>query len=420
MADKVHQIPFPTLGDHLSHYLPTNDYLSVLPASTSSSLKFLAAQQLILIFALGYTKRDSILRFGLFLPMALSSILGLAIYSQYPVRSSAILMIVVPLGAASQVLQYISLVLIRRWSYEDRVALFTSSSSLTRLQFGLYSAYSFRHCGTPYEVGGCPQFKDKRTPTKTQFLFRTGAIVAANFLVMDFVSYLSGTDENPAFAQARVPFFSRLDEVTIAEVFERMVIVTLLYASNIALLTIGIGVVSMISVGTGLSDPSRWKPTFNYDHGFPYSVRRFWSHFWHVSMKDRIYLPSKFIADDILGLPKGSLLRRYALIWLTFMASGLFHVMGETGAGASFAEDGSFFYYTAQAGAIMAEDFVSYLWNRNNGSEKRVTPAWELWVGRVWLALWMTWITPGWFYPMNRLTSGIPVLPISPARAILG
>jgi len=136
-------------------------------------------------------------------------------------------------------------------------------------------------------------------------------------------------------------------------------------------------------------------------------------------MKDRIYTPSKFIVDDVLGLPKGTLLRRYALIWLTFIMSGLFHIVGEVGAGVFFSEDGSFFFYTAQAAAIMVEDLVVYLWNRNDNSEKRVTPRWEAWVGRLWVFLWMAWVTPGWFYPMNRLTSGIPVLPYSPARAIL-
>ena len=136
-------------------------------------------------------------------------------------------------------------------------------------------------------------------------------------------------------------------------------------------------------------------------------------------MKDRIYTPSKFIADDIMGLPKGTLLRRYALIWLTFIASGLFHILGEVGAGVSYSDDGSFFFYTAQAAAIMAEDFVSYLWHRNDSdSTKRVTSSWKIWFGRAWLVLWMTWITPGWFYPMNRLTSGIPVLPFSPTQAI--
>lgn len=143
------------------------------------------------------------------------------------------------------------------------------------------------------------------------------------------------------------------------------------------------------------------------------------SHLWHVSMKDRIYTPSKFIVDDVLGLPKGSPVRRYALIWLTFMASGLFHVVAEVGAGVSFSEDGSFFFYTAQAAAIMAEDFVSYLWHRNAGPEKRATPAWELWVGRVWTFAWMVWVTPGWFYPMQRLTAGVPILPFSPVEALV-
>lgn len=282
MADKLQQIFFQSLVHQLNHRLPLDDYLAIFPSGTPSSLVLLAAQQLMLIFVLGYTKRDSILRLGLLLPVVLSCALGLSIYRNHPVTSSAILMIVVPIGAASQLLQYISVVLIRRWSFQDKMKLFPSPvpsqmpTWLSRLQFGLYAAYSFRHCGTPYEVGGVAQFKDNKVPTRTQFLLRTGVTVALNFVVMDFVAYFSGTEQNPAFAQSRVPLLSRLDEVTMAELTERMIIVTLLYASNIALLTIGIGVVSMVSVATGLSEPVRWKPSFNYDHGLPYSVRRFW------------------------------------------------------------------------------------------------------------------------------------------------
>ncbi|WPH04802.1 Hypothetical protein R9X50_00769800 [Acrodontium crateriforme] len=433
MSDKLQAFTLPPLRSLIETAKlgsPLDEYVNVLPAGTAGSLQLLAAQQLIIIYALGFTKKGSVLRQGLFLPMLLTCLLGLNIYRQHPITSSAVYMIAVPLGAASQIFQYISLVLIKGWNFEDREKIFpsanpsqNSSSWFARAKFGLFAAYSFRHCGSPYEVGGVAQFKDNKIPTRMQFLKQTGSIVAIMFLIMDLVAYLSGTDENPAFAQSRVPFFSRLNEVTFAEVVERMVVVTLLFASNIAMLTIFIGATSLVSVASGLSDPIRWKPIFNYDHGFPYSVRRFWSHFWHVSMKDRIYTPSKYVADDVLGLPKGSLTRRYALIVLTFVASGLFHVIGEVGAGADFWEDGSFIFYVAQAFAIMAEDFVCHLYKQVTGNEnsgkKKAALTWELWVGRVWLFLWLTWITPSWFYPMNRLTSGIPVFPIpSPAKAI--
>lgn len=289
MDSKIQHLLLPPLGG-LSRYRSSFDsYLTALPSGTSASLILLGAQQLLLIFALGFTSRNSTLRLGLFLPVILFTLLGLAIYKDNPVTSSAVLMIVVPLGAASQLLQYISLVLIRGWSFEDREKVFPSSKStstplekeessswLARLKFGLYAAYSFRYCGTPYEVGGVAQYKNNIAPTKKQFLIRTGTIVLINFLIMDFVSYFSGTEPNPAFAQSRVPFFSRLHEITVAELFERTIIVALLYASNVGLLTITFGVVRFISVATGLSEPARWKPAFNYDHGFPYSVRRFW------------------------------------------------------------------------------------------------------------------------------------------------
>lgn len=242
----------------------------------------LGLQQLLLVFALGFTRQDSMLRAGLFAPMLAFCLTGLSIYREHLVTSSAILMVCVPLGATSQILQYISVVLIKRWNFEDRAKLFPSMATsqepsfLDRLIFGLFAGFSYRNCGTSYEVGGVTQFKDNKTPTRADFLLRTATVVSISWLVMDLVSYLSGMDENPAFAQSREPLLSRLGEVTVAELFERAAVVTVLYASNMALLIIGFGVVSIISVGTGLSDPSRWKPTFNFGHGFPYSVRRFW------------------------------------------------------------------------------------------------------------------------------------------------
>lgn len=283
MADKLHLfIPYQV---YQPQWLPlsTNYFPRLSGHGTSSSLMLLGLQQLLLIFALGFTRRDSILRAGLFAPMLTLCLAGLSINREHPASSSAILMICVPLGAASQILQYISVVLIRRWSFEDRASLFPSmatsqksSSYLDRFIFGSFAAFSYRNCGTSYEVGGVAQFKDNKTPTRAAFLLRTATVVSIGCLVMDLASYLAGTDENPAFDQSRVPLLSRLGEVTFAELLERAAIVFLLFASNMALLIIGFGFVSIIAVGTGLSDPSRWKPTFNLGHGFPYSVRRFW------------------------------------------------------------------------------------------------------------------------------------------------
>lgn len=282
MADKLHLfIPYP---GHYPQWLPspTNHLPQRLPNDTSTSLKLLGLQQLLIIFALGFTRKDSMLRAGLFAPMFMLCLLGLGIYREHQVTVSAILSIYLPLGAASQALQYISVVLIKRWSFEDRATLFPSMATsqkpswLDRLIFGSFAAFSFRNCGTSYEVGGVAQFKDNKTPTWAGFLLRTVKEVAISWLIMDLVSYLGGTDENPAFAQSRVPLLSRLGEVTVAELFERAANVCMLYASNMSLLIIGFGVASIISVGTGLSEPSRWKPAFGFGNGFPYSVRRFW------------------------------------------------------------------------------------------------------------------------------------------------
>lgn len=159
MADKLHLfIPYP--GYHLQWLPSSTNYFPRLSHGTSSSLMLLGLQQLLLVFALGFTRRDSMLRAGLFAPMLTLCLTGLSIYREHPVSSSAILMICVPLGAASQILQYISLVLIRRWNFEDRANLFPSMatsqkpSCLDRLIFGSFAAFSFRNCGTSYEVGG--------------------------------------------------------------------------------------------------------------------------------------------------------------------------------------------------------------------------------------------------------------------------
>lgn len=132
--------------------------------------------------------------------------------------------------------------------------------------------------------------------------------------------------------------------------------------------------------------------------------------------KDKLYLPCKYLCDDILHLPHGTVLRRYSLIVLTFALSGVAHVAGEYASGMDMWKDsGAMQFFVNQAFGIIVEDFAVYLWQMQFGKGKQT--AWQVWVGRMWVVLFMFWSVPIWGYPQARLGDG-SVVPWSVVRAL--
>lgn len=72
-------------------------------------------------------------------------------------------------------------------------------------------------------------------------------------------------------------------------------------------------------------------------------------------------------------------------------------------------------FFVNQAFGIIVEDFAVCLWQMQFGKGKQT--AWQVWVGRMWVVLFMFWSVPIWGYPQARLGDG-SVVPWSVVGAL--
>jgi len=139
---------------------------------------------------------------------------------------------------------YLDVVLLSRWSFEHRAPVsgllrpisdyeavhvkpaYNSEGSIwERLEFGLEITSSFRFVGTPYQVRGTPPIVKS---TRKGFLRRTVGVIILSYVTLDFIN----SNNDPAIASMfltakNVPFFRRIDKVSVEEFVIRFLTVIL-------------------------------------------------------------------------------------------------------------------------------------------------------------------------------------------------
>jgi Membrane bound O-acyl transferase family len=123
--------------------------------------------------------------------------------------------------------------------------------------------------------------------------------------------------------------------------------------------------------------------------------------FWHQLLRSDLTAVSGFVTQDILGLPKPSLIERYTNIFVVFTVSGILHVTQDIGMNVSDTYLGTMMFFQSFALGIMIEDGVQHLFKPKSKSGKKVQenvkPAfWKKLVGYVWVILFMSVVSP-WF-----------------------
>lgn len=85
---------------------------------------------------------------------------------------------------------------------------------------------------------------------------------------------------------------------------------------------------AIISVGTGLDTPEEWPPLFgSICHA--YTLRGYWSCFWHQLINRSFSAHASLFSKSILRIPQRSLMSRYVNNALVFVFSGLMHSLVE-------------------------------------------------------------------------------------------
>lgn len=341
-------------------------------------------------------------------------------------------------STASMAMQYLDSVVLSRWTFEARgptsklggqkhlsVAKIRRRSGmfLERLEWGWEEAFRARSAGTAWEVKNLPAFypaQPNRVPTKGEFLRWSVWRALYSFLIVDVISYL-GRDvsmNRVNFAAGKVPFFSRLGEVTAEEIVLRVMSSMLHWVVFVFLLQGLYDVAAIGVVGLGWGRIERWPPLFN-SWKECWSVRRFWGSFWHQGTRQKFLAPANFLSFSILRLTPGTLVARYTVLILTFMVSGIHHQLGDVATGVPWEEAGAARFYLMQALGIMIEDTVQGTYRFINGSQRTDTrpKGWKAVLGFCWLFVWLIWTSPSWVYPVAQRSSGEAILPFSVLRS---
>ncbi|KAE8362862.1 membrane bound O-acyl transferase family-domain-containing protein [Aspergillus caelatus] len=250
-----------------------------------------------------------------------------------------------------------------------------------KLKFGLSSTFTARFCGTPHEVRHVPRFSNNDpnyVPYRTRFIRNT---VLTN-----------------------IPLSRRFHDVSRNELLMRTsggvgVILGLICSQR--------GFYNLFAlVGNllGLSAPRDWPPF----HGSPleaYSLRRFWSLFWHQANTHKFNSISDFI------------LRSYARAITIFALSAVMHFLIDISAGIPVRKSGTIPFFCTQAFDIVLEDaamkMYSYITVYANA---RLPVLAERVLGFTWVAIFLIWPTPMCVYPMMyRSAAGLndAIIPFS-------
>ena len=261
--------------------------------SPVSPLVYLPAQKSLTAFLVAFTSPDSFLR-PLFLPILF--VCNYALIPNYLSYISRPPWAGFISGATLDgFLEYIEKVNLSQWSYVNYGPSPTKSdnrpsstrqrkqegTTWERLKFGYWVALSTRYIGSPYQARNVPPYSYSNPsyiPSRSAFLLKRASIFILCYLVIDIMSQLNQPLTNPTtYAEGSVPFFTRLQDITIDELVTRTM-TTIFYWFGLYVIVQGYySGLAFLSVASGLDHPGLWRP-FNGPLSQAYTIRGFWGY----------------------------------------------------------------------------------------------------------------------------------------------
>jgi hypothetical protein len=128
------------------------------------------------------------------------------------------------------------------------------------------------------------------------------------------------------FLPSKESYFRRLTTVTLRETLIRTWIVLYWTFYSVGLYTGIHDVLAFIFVGTGFDKPEDWPPLFGSIRDAT-SVRYFWGKYWHRLVYRSYTSYGKWVSQNILRLPRNSLIGKMFINFYVFAMSGAAHAI---------------------------------------------------------------------------------------------
>lgn len=165
---------------------------------------------------------------------------------------------------------------------------------------------------------------------------------------------------------------------------------------------------AILFILTGLDQSWEWPPLFG-SITQAYSMRRFWSMFWHRLIY-RSFSSHAAVITSTLGMNQRTSVSRIVNNWLVFLFSALMHGVVFWQFGTKCAWSSSMWYWLLQPVAFVLEGVGQQFWGRFRWRwlawvKPQVLKGFERMVGYVWVFTWLVWEAPRRNYALRYCKS---------------
>lgn len=371
--------------------------------TAQTALCLAATSQALTAFALGFTAPGNLVRPAVALVIAwLTWIFNQAIDDALPSRLHIAM---ISTGMWIQFLKSLDDLCLTKVSFGDEETTAkksppTSSSTVSRLRFGVSNLWNMRGVGTAHQISKIPSWSSSpatlsHVPSRRQEVLRHVKNATLSYLVLDVFANQPPPDLENLMSPRNELLFSRLEEIDAQEALFRLGAVLGFWLNTFCVIHLVNSVFSLGYLISGLY-PVRMLPPVWGRLSDAYTIRRFWGDFWHQTLRRHLTSISDFLVHGLLHMPRGTLIARYCKLIISFFISGALHYPADRALGISVQESNAITYFLVTALAIMCEDGVQHI-SKGLGGNKRK------YFGYIWVVAYMYWMTPSWGYPAARV-----------------
>jgi hypothetical protein len=156
-------------------------------------------------------------------------------------------------------------------------------------------------------------------------------------------------------------------------------------------------VLATISVGSGLDEPEDW-PLFFGNPYEAYSLRRFWSKFWHKAVYRSYTSYAGLVSEQVIGLPRASISGRLFVNFFVFLTSGIVHAIVYRQIGYTCGAWEEIGWYCLNFIGLVAEMAVQWGYFKTFGYNSRMVPFYKA-MGFLWVFGFLFWSLPKYHFP---------------------
>jgi Membrane bound O-acyl transferase family len=276
-----------------------------------------------------------------------------------------------------------------------------------RIRYANSIIWNARMIGHPEKVKNVPEWRSGGKPTKLKFLGYKVVWFSISYIIADALTFNVTPEEVREKIQVWCAQehewllrFPTLEEFNIRLFMTIMYAIMAIVSANLILQS-----TDFFVVGLGLVDVENCTPQFG-SMAESYTVRRFWSMFWHQNLQQMVTIYAAILAR-LLPI-KNRLFQRYFKIITAFAISGAIHELSSMVTGPHSFQLTCTIFFMLSGFAIMVEDCVQYIYMSTIKPESKTGSVWyERLIGYCWVVLFFTWATPLWSFTLSRDNTGM-------------